>query len=177
MGVKREIMDINFATERLNISVSKSTRLLTDIDDSIINILSPEVTKALPNGWQNIDNKAKADFWLKEREAESIVLFIENIADNKIIGFVFLYEIEADNSMIDFRFGYLLSKEYWGKGLGTELIKAMVNKFKLAGNINSISGGVEKDNIGSIKVLERTGFIRIDEEVISSDIVFYEYKF
>jgi len=162
----------HFDTQRL-----KAYSLKDEIDNSlaqkIIQILSPEVTKSLPQGWQNINSVFLSINWVKERLAESVVLVVESIEQNDIIGFIFLYEL--DDRII--RFGYLLSKETWGKGIGTELMKGFVDWCKQDGHIKSISGGVEKINIGSIKVLKKVGFKQIESNVSLEDNLFYEYKF
>ncbi len=97
---------------------------------------------------------------------------MESIEHDDVIGFIFLYEITKS----EIRFGYLLSKEVWGKGLATELMKGFINWCKQDGQIKSISGGVEKINIASIKVLEKVGFSKIDLEDEPHDNLFYEYK-
>ena len=42
--------------------------------------------------------------------------------------------------------------------------------------VNSISGGVEKENIGSIKVLEKNGFYKSNEE-LPGNMLLYKLDF
>lgn len=172
-------MDFNFSTDRLRVNQfsEKGIRSYEYFTRQIIDILSSEVTKALPEGWQNITSIDKAKHWIKERDEESTVLLIHRVVDSELIGFIFLYPITAEDNLVDLRFGYLLSKTEWGKGLGTEVVKGIVDTCIAQGNIRSISGGVEVDNIGSIKVLEKCGFQALDQEEGMEHIIFYEKQF
>jgi RimJ/RimL family protein N-acetyltransferase len=74
----------------------------------------------------------------------------------------------------ELRLGYLLREEVWGKGIGTELIKGLVEWARQTRLIGSIAGDVEKENQGSIRVLEKNGFYRCNEEMPEQ---MYLYKF
>ena len=171
----------SFNTQRL--SVSSWTNQLKEPDseknlaEKVIEILTPNVTKALPDGWQNISTIVGAQEWINERDEESHFLTVQLLKTNETIGFIFLYEADSEQKYDDLRFGYLLSEKVWGKGLGTELIEGLINWCKAEGDIKRISGGVESDNIGSIKVLEKTGFIASTVDNPTEDVVFYEYQF
>ncbi|PQA90933.1 GNAT family N-acetyltransferase [Chryseobacterium shigense] len=57
--------------------------------------------------------------------------------------------------------GYTLSKKYWGKGIATEVSRALI-KYCLDNTLtNEIVAVTDLDNIGSQKVLEKAGFSRI----------------
>ncbi|MFT5090942.1 MAG: ribosomal-protein-alanine N-acetyltransferase [Candidatus Latescibacterota bacterium] len=100
------------------------------------------------------------------------------IPANLLIGFLFLNEAStSDSKSIDIRLGYLLSQENWGKGLGSELIKGLVEWGEEMGNVSSISGGVEVDNKASIRVLEKNGFSILQKEDPSEGMLFLERKF
>lgn len=125
----------------------------------IISILTPEVTRALPAGWQKINTIDQANEWIKARNGESTILAIEYLPEHLLVGFLFLNEeYSSDTNLIKLRLGYLLSKETWGRGLGSELIKGLLAWCVKAGNVSSILGGVEIKNKASIRVLEKNGF-------------------
>ncbi|PWD99627.1 GNAT family N-acetyltransferase [Marinilabilia rubra] len=171
----------NFETQRLTVG-SWTAQILEgnselNFAEKVIEILSPNVTKALPDGWQDITTINHAQEWISEREKESHFVTIQLSSINEIIGFVFLYETDAENEYHDLRFGYLLSERVWGKGLGTELIDGLIKWCKKQGDIKSISGGVETDNIASINVLEKTGFSVSTVDKKRKGMVFYEYQF
>lgn len=167
-----------FSTERLLVESWKNHKgSKKEFAQNTIDILSPGVTQSLPEGWQSIKSIPKALQWLNERDSESHFLCVKLLDKETIIGYVFLYESESQSPPYELRFGYLLAEQHWGKGLGTELIKGLLTWCRNEGNIKSISGGVETDNIGSIKVLKKTGFTLSPEKGPSDRVVFYVYSF
>lgn len=58
--------------------------------------------------------------------------------------------------------GYTLSKKYWGKGIATEVSRALVKYCFLNTEGNEIVAVTDLDNTGSQKVLEKAGFMRVD---------------
>lgn len=56
--------------------------------------------------------------------------------------------------------GYNLLPEYWGKGYATEITKALVQYLFTERNAARIEALVQEENIGSRKVLEKSGFIK-----------------
>lgn len=144
---------------------------------AVVDVLTPEVTKALPEGWQGIDSVDKAMKWMEDRAKESAFLTVQLLPSQDVVGFVFLYESMATDHWIDLRLGYLLSQSVWGQGLGSELIKGLVEWCEKAGDIQTISGGVEIENVGSIKVLEKNGFVISLQESQPEDTIFLERKF
>ena len=105
---KNIIPNFNFKTSSLSISSYTLHKSFTDKDfaKEIIKILTPNVTKALPDGWQNITTKANANNWVKERNEESIFLVVQSINSSEVIGFIFLYPTYLKNKHTDLRFGY-----------------------------------------------------------------------
>jgi [ribosomal protein S5]-alanine N-acetyltransferase len=149
----------------------------SDFAKKVINILTPKVTKNLPDGWNNINSIASATDWIKNRAEESSFLTVQFGSTKEIVGFVFLNESVASDNFIDLRLGFLLSEVVWGKGVGSELISGLVRWCANEEDIRSISGGVEIDNIGSINVLEKNGFIISNSDNQKQDMVFLKRKF
>ena len=152
-----------YETDRLRVDSWKN--FISDLKDEqnfierIISILTPDVTVSLPGDWRKVNSVDSAKKWLNDRDRESEVLAIENIKNGLVVGFLFLNEeYSHQTGLIDLRIGYLLSKETWGKGLGSELIEGLVAWCEKAGNVSSITGGVEVSNKASIRVLEKNGF-------------------
>lgn len=130
--------------------------------ECVLNIMTPNVTKSLPDGWQNLNTIDKAEEWIDDRKNDSYFYAITLTESQEIIGFLFLY---ATDGIQELRLGYLLGESVWGQGIGSELVKGLVEWSRNTGIVNSISGGVEKDNIGSIKVLEKSGFYKSNEKL------------
>lgn len=168
-----------FNTERLLINSVKSQILDDDSQRlytlKVLELLTPAVTNSLPSEWQNITSYEEASNWWQQRNKESSFLSIQLKPSNEIIGFVFLYEDESKQMQLDLHIGYLLGEPYWAKGYGSELIKGLVNWAYLDKHIHSLIGGVEVDNIGSIKVMEKNGFIRSKLDSPDKNVIFMEH--
>jgi [ribosomal protein S5]-alanine N-acetyltransferase len=181
IGHKSLEQKCRFETERLSIKSWKScvTELSNEKDfaEDVINILTEPVTKSLPDGWQRINDTKKADDWIKRRAEESAFLAIQLLPSLDVVGFLFLYESKASDNSIELRLGYLLSESVWGKGLGSELIKGLVEWCEKQNNIKSISGGVEIENTGSIRVLEKNGFSIVQPKDSQENVVILERRF
>lgn len=145
--------------------------------EKVMEILTPPVTKDLPEGWDQLKNVEEAREWIQDRDEESHFLGITQSSSHEIVGFIFLYESFSDHPLFDLRFGYLLSEKSWGKGLGTEIIQGLIQWCKEEGHIQTLSGGVYSDNIASIRVLEKAGFSVSSVDPSSENVLFYEYRF
>ncbi len=126
---------------------------------SVLEILTPKVTKSLPDGWQQVDTIDKAKKWIGNRIEESVFLVAQANSTKKVVGFMFLYPDDASIKPQTLRMGYLISENSWGIGLGSELVGGLVDWCVQNTDFESVSGGVEKENLGSIRVLEKNGFI------------------
>jgi ribosomal-protein-alanine N-acetyltransferase len=58
--------------------------------------------------------------------------------------------------------GYTLRKKYWGKGIATQVSRALVGYCFFVTEGNEVVAVTDLDNIGSQKVLEKAGFSRLD---------------
>ncbi|MDA3885614.1 MAG: GNAT family N-acetyltransferase [Candidatus Delongbacteria bacterium] len=96
------------------------------------------------------------------------VLGIELKESNELIGHVGLSPF--DNII---EIGYAIEDKYQGKGFATEAVKAMSEWSLKELQLSSISGIVDKNNTGSIKVLEKAGYV-FQEEIKNK--LRYEFK-
>jgi RimJ/RimL family protein N-acetyltransferase len=56
--------------------------------------------------------------------------------------------------------GYWLGKEFWGKGLATQALAELIDEL----GTRPLYAYVAKTNIASIRVLEKCGFVRSDQD-------------
>jgi len=177
-----KILNQNNLFNTSRISVLNWSYIESEVDfkdssiESVLNIMTPNVTKALPDGWQNLNTNEKAKTWISERKSDSNFYAISLTETKEIIGFIFLYIGNQTNEAYALRLGYLLSESIWGKGVGSEIIKGLIEWCNNTKMIYSISGGVEKENIGSIKVLEKNGFYKSNEE-LPGNMLLYQFDF
>jgi ribosomal-protein-alanine N-acetyltransferase len=57
------------------------------------------------------------------------------------------------------QFGYIVSPTLWGQGFATETCRAVIDQLKRQGTLHRIWTLVDKDNVASIRVLEKCGLI------------------
>jgi RimJ/RimL family protein N-acetyltransferase len=168
-----------FDTERLLINSVKSQILDDDSQRlytlKVLELLTPAVTNSLPSEWKNITSYEQASNWWQQRIEESCFLSIQLKPNNEVIGFVFLYKDETQQMQLDLHIGYLLGESYWAKGYGSELIKGLVNWAHLDKHIHSLIGGVEVNNIGSMKVMKKNGFSRSKLDSPDKNVIFLEH--
>ena len=56
--------------------------------------------------------------------------------------------------------GYWLGRPFWGRGLGTQVVKLLCQRAFSDGQISYVEADVVCENLGSIRILERCGFTR-----------------
>lgn len=170
---------IEFCTSKLEVNPWSETLVGPaqgeGILQRIVGILTPQVTQSLPEEWQGIHGEEDARQWIQERIKESHVLTVRLRSTGELIGFLFLYDANRAHAWHTHRIGYLIAGEHWGKGLGSELIKGLIDWCRGIKKVSSLIAGVETHNIGSIKVLEKNGFYPADEE--SKGTRFFRYDF
>jgi [ribosomal protein S5]-alanine N-acetyltransferase len=98
----------------------------------------------------------------------------------KAIGNIGLRKPDADGVS---EFGYWLGQNYWGQGIATAAVIAMLAHIDKFTGVLSIQSPVYAWNAASIHILEKTGFVRIaeftDRETkrgVSAPSFIYRYK-
>ena len=115
-------------------------------------------------GWKHHENKEFSqeilDLFINEDNTFAIVLK-EN---NKVIGSLGVDEYGMEQALSEFfdyqgrEIGYVLSKDYWGKGLMPEAVKAVIDYLFNTQNLDFLTCGYYEFNNQSRKVQEKCGF-------------------
>lgn len=92
-------------------------------------------------------------------------LFIVAEIEGKIVGTLNFSGGARPRVMHTGEFGVSVLKEYWGQGIGTELIKYLIEWCKNSNVIRKINLRVRSDNYSAIHIYKKLGFI--EEGVIS----------
>lgn len=106
-----------------------------------------------------------------------VLFYLKDDNTHDVMGYDLMSKI--DNETIESS-GHSILSEYQGRGLGTILFKLLVEYAREVGYKNFI-GWISENNIGSIRNVERNGFVRTDESRIvrlaafDRDDVFYKY--
>lgn len=74
----------------------------------------------------------------------------------KIIGLAGVIECEYLNT-IDYEFGFILGKNYWGKGYAKEIGQAQIDFIKQEIKTNRVLALVDESNDASVKTIEKLG--------------------
>ncbi len=94
------------------------------------------------------DREAFDAHWTKIMASETAI--IKTILDGEqIVGSVLRYEMEGDAEV-----SYWIGKDFWGKGYATQGLAAFVALLEE----RPLYGRAAKDNLGSIRVMEKCGF-------------------
>jgi len=71
------------------------------------------------------------------------------VFDGQVVGSMVSFEMEGHREV-----GYWIGREFWGKGIATQALALFLDQVK----VRPLYGYCAKDNIGSIRVLEKCGF-------------------
>lgn len=91
-------------------------------------------------------------------ENKSISWAITRKGETTMIGTMGFYRAEPEHFRAEV--GYMISSVNWGQGIASEAIQAAIRYGFEHMSLNSIEGKVSPENTGSIRVLEKSGFIR-----------------
>ncbi|WP_053062500.1 GNAT family N-acetyltransferase [Photobacterium aquae] len=155
---------IIFATERLE--VSPLDRKDPQTHREIMALFTDSVAQYLPPACQQLDSAEQVDAWLDTMEATGSVLVVRQKATTA--GYLFVFpEPEAT-----YRVGYVLGESFWGQGLASEAMSALIDKLLLQGAKRFIAG-VEPANGASVNVLTKLGFVLGYSQ---QDVDYYQYR-
>lgn len=141
-----------FETERLILRPWS----LDDIDDFFEYAKSPNVG---PNaGWQPHDNKETSMKILQLFIEKDEVWAIEYKENGKVIGSLGAHADERRNGVNGKMIGYVLSEDYWGKGLVTEAVKEVIKCLFEEEKYDILSCYHYPFNVRSKRVIEKCGF-------------------
>jgi [ribosomal protein S5]-alanine N-acetyltransferase len=112
-----------------------------------------EYTEVLPLFYEHFKQFPEADGW-----GPWFWILVDGISGKRILigdgGFKFP---GPEDDWIETGYGIL--PQYWNKGYATEALRALLEWVKETGRFAKVFAQVLPDNIGSIKVLEKNGFV------------------
>lgn len=134
----------------------------------------PEVNKYLETRRATI-SELKKYIEEKNRNPNCLFLGIFYKKNNKHIGNIKLEPIDVRNHRATL--GILIGdKNYWGKGIGTEAIKLLIDYAFNKLNLKEINLGVISDNKRAIRVFKKIGFQidRIEKKAVRHDEALFD---
>ena len=107
-----------------------------------------------------------------EKNNEEVTWAITLKDDLKLIGTICYWNIKKEHYRAEI--GFALHPDYWRKGIMQEALAEVINFGFKAMKLHSVEAHVNPNNIPSIKLLEKNGFIR---EAYFKENYFYDGKF
>jgi len=160
-------MGEQFETERLILRDYRPT----DLESIQAYVSQPMVVQYAPWGPNTLADTQEFLEEVEERKNEKPRLAyefaIELKKDGRHIGGCELAISEQEP--VEAMLGYILHPDYWNQGYATEVTRKLVELAIHAFNAKTIKATCDKRNIGSIRVLEKSGFVQ--EKVIENDFL------
>lgn len=103
---------------------------------------------------------------------ERINWAITEKGSDKMIGVIGYVGFKPESARAEV--GYVIHPDYFGKGVGYESLKAVVDYGFNVVQLHSIEAIIRPDNVASIKLVEKLGFVR---EAYFRDYVFHNERF
>ena len=135
---------------------------LSDLDDFFEYACIPGVGEMA--GWEHHKTKEDTLNVLKDFIEEDKTFAIVYKENNKVIGSIGVEFYSSSDKLTEFNdyfgreLGFVLSKDYWNKGLMTEAIKALIDYLFNKLNYDFLLCGYFSKNVQSKKVQEKCGF-------------------
>ena len=108
----------------------------------------------------------------EEKNNASVTWAITLKGNPKMLGTICFWNIQKEHDRAEL--GYILHPEYWRKGLMQEAITEVLEYGFKVMKLHSVEAHVNPNNIASIKLLKKNGFIR---EAYFKENYFYNGKF
>lgn len=133
-----------------------------DIPFSYAYLTNPETIQDTSFNIKNMEDMKKRIGEHKQHFKEKTRLgwVIEDTETGKTIGEISCFDI--DNKQAEGEIGYFLGKEYWGQGIMSQILEAVLDYLFNVLKIHTLKAVVIKENTGSCRLLEKNGFEKVD---------------
>ncbi len=156
--------DCNFETKRL-LGRQWSPQLTTNnqrdgLAVAVAAMLTEPVTRPLPATWQGSYIVERAQDWVDQRVDEGTLVLVFERSTDKLVGLVITTDVHEG----EVHLGYIVAEDMWGRGIASEIVDGFVGWCRGEDAISSIAAGVGNDNPASKRVLEKNGFVLVENE-------------
>ena len=141
--------------------------MLREVAESDLDALFEQQADPESSAMAGVPSRDRAAFdehWRRILADEALVAFVIDV-DGEVAGNVVSWEQDGRRLV-----GYWLGREYWGRGLATAALAELVQQLE----VRPLHAWVAATNGGSIRVLEKCGFVRVGEH--TSDVEEYLYE-
>ena len=102
------------------------------------------------SGKEPLDRPSFEERWAKIQGDETTVMRTITLGD-QVAGYVMKFEMRGDPLV-----AYWVGREFWGRGIATTALKQFIGEITM----RPLYARAATDNIGSVRVLEKCGFLR-----------------
>lgn len=99
--------------------------------------------------------KANHELWFANKISNPRCFFYLGLSNNAACGSV---RFDLNETMDEAEVSISIAPEFWGKGIGTELMKLAEEALKIETQVQLITATVLNENIASMKLFERAQF-------------------
>lgn len=100
------------------------------------------------------------EHWAKIR-ADPANVTLTIVADGEVVGDILCWPGERGREV-----GYWIGRDHWGKGFATAALRLLLEEIEE----RPITAHIVPDNVGSQRVVEHCGFVRVGEEVADDGV-------
>ena len=125
-------------------------------------LLTPEITHRLPASMGFDPARDRIGTWIARADGDAAVYTVRLRDGGALAGLMLLFEAPDSPDGAALMLGYFLGPAFHGRGLGSELVAGLVMALDKE-PARRLLAGVDADNIGSQRVLEKAGFSRISD--------------
>ena len=144
---------LNIETKRCRIRQFKQS----DVDDLYLILSNPKVMEYIETPFTLEDTK---DFLNKNALSYPPRVFALEYKENKkLIGHIIFHEYDKDS----YEIGFILSQNYWGRGIADEITKSLIDYAKNK-NIHSLIIECDKRQLATQKIAKNNNFKLINSE-------------
>ncbi|MDF1838047.1 MAG: GNAT family N-acetyltransferase [Planctomycetota bacterium] len=97
--------------------------------------------------------------WARLMASPRILKFAIEV-DSELVGHIMSFDMPGENDQLDREITYWIDKDHWGKGVATGALQRFLGEEKT----RPLNGRAAKDNIASIRSMEKCGFVLAAEE-------------
>jgi ribosomal-protein-alanine N-acetyltransferase len=121
------------------------------------------------------ESLAEAQVWLdgvifhnRVQPRKAYNLAIVELSENRVIGHIGIGDSERYLTEGELSFGYMLKRNYWGKGYATEAVRRILDFGFTVLHGRRITATCNEENRASARVLEKTG-LRFERRFVDSE--------
>lgn len=155
-----------FRTERLSVELWDQTkdcsRVQSALESDLQHVLTTSALSPSSHSPQLPQPGFSFETWLDFAGGKGQTLLAYMNAKGPLIGALLLVPSRNHLNVSELHISFLILKKMWGQGLATELVKGLVATGK-NGEAMRLVASVDRHNLASFRVLQKSGFYVADE--------------